>query len=254
VALPPFLHRQRPRAVRAVDAAIGGLAALRRRIATGGPAAGGGAGYGGLWRPRDDDEARRLILNDGDPEAFERAGQADAERLAELFGPDDAVLDLGCGIGRVARYVAPNCRELWAVDASEAMLASAQRRLEGLPNVSFARGEGTAMPAVPTESIDMAYSLLTLQHLEREDAFALLRDLRRVLRLGGRAFLTFPNLLSDTYLDAFVEQVNRGEVANPARARAYTPQEVERLLPAAGLAVERLDSGVELAAVCRRSG
>lgn len=254
MALPPVIRRQRPRAVRALDAAIGGLAALRRRVAAGAPAGDGSAGYGGLWRPRDDDEARRLILNEGDPEAFERAGQADAQRLAELFGPDDVVLDLGCGIGRVARYVAPRCRELWAVDASATMLASARSRLEDRSNVRFARSEGTAMPAVSSESVDIAYSLLTLQHLEREDAFALLRDLRRVLRPGGRAFLTFPNLLSDTYLAAFVEQVDRGEVANPARARAYTPQEVERLLPAAGLTVERLEVGVEIVAICRRSG
>jgi ubiquinone/menaquinone biosynthesis C-methylase UbiE len=248
--LPPILRRQRPRAVRAIDAAIGGLAALRRRVAAGPPV--GDGGYSGLWRPRDEEEARRLILNEGDPVAFERAGRADAERLAELFGPDDAVLDLGCGIGRVARYVAPRCRELWAVDASETMLAAARRRLDG-PNVRYARSEGTAMPAVPSESVDTAYSLLTLQHLEREDAFALLRDLHRVLRPGGRAFLTFPNLLSDTYLDAFVAQVEGGEVANPARARAYTPQEVERLLPAAGLDIERLEAGVEIVAVCRRS-
>jgi len=248
MGIRPLLRRQRPRAVRAIDAAIGGLAALRRRVAAGG---GDGTGYGGLWRPRDDDEARRLILNDGDPEAFERAGRADAERLAALFGPDDVVLDLGCGIGRVARYVAPGCRALWAVDASETMLAAARRRLESLPNVRFARGEGTAMPAVPGGSVDFAYALLVLQHLEREDAFALLRDLRRALRPGGRAFLTFPNLLSDAYLDAFVDQVDRGEVANPARARAYTPQEVERLLPAAGLPIERLDAGVEIVAVCR---
>jgi ubiquinone/menaquinone biosynthesis C-methylase UbiE len=131
------------------------------------------------------------------------------------------------------------------------MLAAARRRLEGLPNVRFARGEGTSMPAVPGGSVDLAYALLVLQHLEREDAFALLRDLRRALRPGGRAFLTFPNLLSDAYLTAFVEQVDGGEVANPARARAYTPQEVERLLPAAGLPIERLDAGVEIVAVCR---
>ena len=248
MSLRRAIGRQRPRAVRPIDGGHRRAGSVRRRVAAGGE---GGTGYGGLWRPRDDDEARRLILNDGDPAAFEGAGRADAERLAALFGPEDVVLDLGCGIGRVARYVAPGCRALWAVDASETMLAAARRRLEGLPNVRFARGEGTAMPAVPGGSVDFAYSLLVLQHLEREDAFALLRDLRRALRPGGRAFLTFPNLLSDAYLDAFVAQVDGGEVANPARARAYTPQEVERLLPAAGLPIERLDAGVEIVAVCR---
>jgi ubiquinone/menaquinone biosynthesis C-methylase UbiE len=244
------LGRQRPRAVRAIDGAIGALAALRRRVAAGAPADGGRSGYGGLWRPRDEDAARRLILNDADPEAFERAGRADAERLGDLIGPDDVVLDLGCGIGRVARYVAPRCRELWAVDASEAMLEGARRRLADAPNVRFARCDGTRIPAIPDAAVDAAYSLITLQHLEREDAFALLRELRRVVRPGGHAFLTFPHLLSEVYLAAFVDQAGSGEVANPARARAYTPQEVERLLPAAGFVVERIDADVEIAVTC----
>jgi SAM-dependent methyltransferase len=240
------LGRQRPRAVRALDGAIAGLATLRRRLAAGGP-----RGYGALWQPRDEGEARSLIFNDPDPEGFESSGRADADRLAPLVGPGDAVLDLGCGIGRVARYVAPSCRLLWVVDASESMLAHARRRLADLPNVRFARCDGTRVPAVPDDAADVAYSLITLQHLEREDAFALLRELRRILRPGGRAYVTFPNLLSDVYLGAFLEGVERGDVANPARARAYTPQEVERLLPAAGFTVERLDPGVEIVAVCR---
>ena len=253
MSLRRTLDRQRPRAVRTLDGAIARLAALRRWVAAGPPGGDSDGGYGGLWRPRDDEEARRLILNTADPVAFERAGRADAERIGALFGRDDVVLDLGCGIGRVARYVAPGCRTLWAVDASDAMLASARERLGGLANVRFARCEGTAMPALPRNSVDVAYSLLTLQHVEREDAFALLRDLRRVLRPGGVAYLTFPNLLSDTYLAAFVEHVDRGDVANPTRARLYTPQEVERLLPAAGFPIESLDIGVELVVVCRSS-
>ena len=249
------LDRQRPRGVRVIDGAIAGLSGLRRRVAgAGAPDGGPPGGYGALWRPGDERQARLAILNEGDPEAFERAGREDAARIAPLLGPDDVVMDLGCGIGRVARYVAPECRTLWAVDASDVMLGHARRRLAGAGDVRFARSEGTHIPSIPDDSVDVAYSLLTLQHLEREDAFALLRDLRRALRPCGRAFLTFPNLLSDTYLAAFVAQVEAGEVANQARARAYTPQEVERLLPAAGLAIERLEAGVEIVAVCRRSG
>lgn len=191
------------------------------------------------------------ILNEADPEAFERAGRQDAERLAPLIDPGAVVMDLGCGIGRVARYVAPRCRTLWAVDASEVMLAHARRRLaDAGGDVRFARSAGTSVPALPDDAVDLAYSLLTLQHLEREDAFALLRDLRRIVRPGGRAYLTFPNLLSDTYLDAFLAHIDAGHVASRARARYYTPQEVARLLPAAGFGVTRLEEGVEIVAVC----
>jgi len=45
--------------------------------------------------------------------------------------------------------------------------------------------------------------------------------------------------------------VRDGQVTNPARARIYTPQEVERILPAAGFEIAELDAGVEIVAVCR---
>jgi ubiquinone/menaquinone biosynthesis C-methylase UbiE len=206
--------------------------------------------YGTRWVPRDESEAMDQILNNRDPEEFEAAGRRDAATIGELIEPTDTVLDLGCGIGRVTRYVAPLCREIWAVDASATMLEYAKKRLADLPNVRLVQGAGTSLPDVPSESVDLAYSMLTLQHVEREHAFLLLRELRRILKPGGRAFLTFPNLLSDTYLQAFLYYVDHDEVDNPARARFYTPEEVARLLPAAGFEVESIEAEVEIVAVC----
>ena len=130
------------------------------------------------------------------------------------------------------------------------MLELARGHLAGESNVRFALCVDTAVPSVPDASVDLAYALLVLQHLEREDAFVLLEELRRVLRPEGRLIVTFPNLLSDTYLDAFLRYAHSGEVANPARARMYTPEEVVRVLTAAGFATE-LDAGVEIWADCR---
>jgi ubiquinone/menaquinone biosynthesis C-methylase UbiE len=210
--------------------------------------------YGDLWQPDDDEQAMQLVLNETDPDIFEASGLQQAD---ELLGPrircTDVVMDLGCGIGRVARYVARYCASLWAVDASEKMLSLARQRLEELQNVRFARSEGTRIPSVESESVDFVYSILTLQHLEREDAFLLLRDVHRVLRPGGAAFFTFPNLLSDVYLNAFLAYAGRGEVENPARARFYTPEEVRRVLPAAGFEVVNLTAGVEIEVDCART-
>jgi ubiquinone/menaquinone biosynthesis C-methylase UbiE len=206
--------------------------------------------YGANWVPVDETEAMDQILNNPNPDEFEAAGRRDAHVLGALIQPSDTVLDLGCGIGRVTRYVAPLCREIWAVDASETMLGFARRRLSDVPNVRFVLGRGTSLPDVSSESIDLAYSLLTLQHVEREHAFLLLRELRRVLRPGGLAHLTFPNLLSDEYLRAFLHYADSDEVRNPARARFYTPEEVRRLLPAAGFAIRQLDADVEIVVTC----
>jgi ubiquinone/menaquinone biosynthesis C-methylase UbiE len=230
------------------------IAALSRRLHGGrdeNEAESPNPAYGANWVPQDETEAMDQILNVSDPEAFEAAGQHDAQKLSQHVEPTDTVLDLGCGIGRVTRYVAPLCREIWAVDASETMLRLARERLADVPNVRFLLGRGTSLPELEPASIDFAYSLLTLQHIEREHAFRLLRELRRVLRDGGQAYLTFPNLLSDEYLRAFLHYVDVDEVGNPARARFYTPQEVERLLPVAGLEIEQLEAGVEIIATCR---
>jgi len=229
------------------------LAALSRRFhgARGeGDAEPADLGYGSIWVPQDETEAMDQILNVSDPEKFEAAGRNDAGRLRPFFEPTDTVLDLGCGIGRVTRYVAPLCREIWAVDVSATMLRFAQERLAELPNVRFLLGRGTALPEIASASVDFAYSLLTLQHVEREHAFRLLRELRRVLRDGGKAYLTYPNLLSDEYLNAFLHYVDVDEVGNPARARFYTPEEVQRILPAAGFTISELEPGVEIGVTC----
>jgi ubiquinone/menaquinone biosynthesis C-methylase UbiE len=193
-----------------------------------------------------------LILTNADAETFDRAGKRDGEEILGPFvQPDDVVLDLGCGIGRVVKYVAPQCREVWAVDASEKMLEMGRRRLSELGNVRFTLCTGTAFPDVPNAAIDFAYSLLTLQHVEREHAFMLLRELRRVVRPGGQAYLTFPNLLSDGYFRHFLQYVDTDETWNPARVRFYTPQEVERIVPETGFELVSVEAHGEIVVTCR---
>jgi ubiquinone/menaquinone biosynthesis C-methylase UbiE len=214
----------------------------------------GGLRYEASWVPSDDAAAMSLILNETDSAAFETSGQYEAEeRLRPLIRPTDTVLDLGCGIGRVTRYVAPLCSEVWAVDVSTRMLDIARRRLGGIPNVRFAVCSDTALSEPQTSTVDMAYSLLTLQHVEREHAFALMREVRRVLRPGGFAHFSFPNLLSGEYLRSFLRYVDSGEANNPARARFYTPEEVARIVPVAGFEVVDLVADVEIRVTCRAS-
>jgi ubiquinone/menaquinone biosynthesis C-methylase UbiE len=196
----------------------------------------------------------KAIFNGDDTELFEKTGREQAELIAPLLPSDEAVVvDIGCGIGRVARYMAPRCKLIWAVDVSQEMLTMAAERLADIPNVRYARCADTRIPEIDDGSVDFVYSVLVLQHLEREDAFLMLREIRRILRPGGTAYLTFPNLLHDVYLSSFVTYAESGEAAtNPARARVYTPQEVERLLPAAGLSISNLTADIEIVALAER--
>lgn len=219
----------------------------------GGPSAAFPSRYASRWRSRTDEEARHVILNSKDPEEFETSGQEELARLRPFIDADSVVVDIGCGIGRIAQYVAPVCRVLWAVDVSDAMLERARRRMASLDNVRYAICEDTHVPAIGDGSVDFVYSILVLQHLEREDAFLLLEDIRRMLRPGGRAFFTWPSLTRGYGLASFVDYAHSDERTNPARARIYTPEELKVVIPAAGFSDVEVVDDDNIVTVCRRS-
>ncbi|HEX4441054.1 MAG TPA: methyltransferase domain-containing protein [Thermoanaerobaculia bacterium] len=189
-----------------------------------------GSDYKGTWNQAATKNAEDAILTGATPEEFERTGKGDAEMVGRFLRGGESVLDIGCGIGRIEKYLAPRVREMWAVDISGEMIARAQRRLAGLPNVNLREvGNTEFLSSFEAERFDLVFSFLVLQHLAREDAFLYLRDAHRVLKPGGTLVTQFPNLLSAAYTRAFVDQA---EVSprSPGRVRIYTEPEVRHLL------------------------
>lgn len=119
--------------------------------------------------------------------------------------PDDALVDLGCGIGRLACVVVPWLNEQGSyigTDVSPTMLVRAQRRLkEAVPEpacpVTFTKQEGNSFP-LEADSVDMVCAFSVFTHIEHEDAYALLSDARRIIRPDGRfVFSCLPMGLRD---------------------------------------------------------
>ncbi len=54
------------------------------------------------------------------------------------LGPDDAILELGCGTGQATRGLAPFGRRVLAIDPGPELVGVARRRLEAFPHVHFA--------------------------------------------------------------------------------------------------------------------
>jgi len=163
-----------------------------------------------------------------DQQKFERGGIEDAQLIAQWVTSDSIVLDVGCGIGRIE------------------MLAQARARLAGIPNVHLHHTTATDLSCLGTETVDLAFSLLVLQHIEKEDAYLALREIHRVLRPGGIAYLQFPNLFADIYFRVFVEAAEM-ETRPVHRMRLYTPAEAVFLLEKAGFRIEqRLGDAVEI--------
>lgn len=117
------------------------------------------ADYYDEWAPDYDDE------NDC-PEINECAALV-AEHAAP--GPDDTVLDLGTGTGKVALDLAADAGRVVGRDVSEGMLEQAREKAaeRGLENVSF--GEGTFREPDVGEAVDVVVTNFALHHLGREE-------------------------------------------------------------------------------------
>jgi ubiquinone/menaquinone biosynthesis C-methylase UbiE len=66
------------------------------------------------------------------------------ERLK--IGPDDTVLELGCGFGRSLLFLSHQARKVWGLDISPAMVEAAREHCAGLENVLLEVGIGEKMP------------------------------------------------------------------------------------------------------------
>jgi ubiquinone/menaquinone biosynthesis C-methylase UbiE len=109
------------------------------------------------------------------------------ERLAAQAG--ERIVDVGCGPGFYCAELADEvgaAGSIVGVDGSAAMLALAERRCAAFPNVELREGDALAIPA-EDGSFDAALSVQVQEYVP--DIEASLRELRRVLRPGGRVLI-----------------------------------------------------------------
>jgi ubiquinone/menaquinone biosynthesis C-methylase UbiE len=108
----------------------------------------------------------------------------DSRLVAELthLRPDDLVVDVGCGPGAAARHAARLGARVTGVDPARVMLRVARALTHG-PRVRYVEGTAEALP-LPDDSATVVWSIATVHHWRDLDAGV--RDVRRVLRPGGR--------------------------------------------------------------------
>lgn len=137
-------------------------------------------------------------------------GMSDGARIVALarhYGWDGAgdVLDWGVGHGRVARHLNVFAKEarVWGVDIDPNNIAWAQSHLP-----SIKTSVGPLMP--PTEYADGQFSLIygisVMTHLERPVQKAWLEEIRRILKPGGLALLTFAGDASVAFSSRWIDR------------------------------------------------
>jgi SAM-dependent methyltransferase len=187
-----------------------------------------------FWNRSADADSLKAIVADGDERSYQSSGRTEAEALRRFLGPDMRVLDIGCGTGRVMEHLAPWCREVHGIDISERMVAGGRERLAHLSNVQFHHGNGYDLAGFEDGSFDVVYSIVALQHMPRTVAYNYLLESNRVLTEDGVLWCYVPNLLRDDAFAAFHHLSQPWFVSHPYPMNFYTPQEIARVVVAAG--------------------
>ena len=154
--------------------------------------------YKDFWNRQASSAESAISAVDGSQseEVVQHTGRWSAAQVCAALeiGENDLVLELGCGVGRIGRELAPRCRHWTGVDISENMIKHARDRLLACDNVSFHRLDRSKLEMLEDNSIDKAYSIAVFCHMDKEDLYLYMQELNRVVRPGGMIFVETWNL------------------------------------------------------------
>lgn len=113
------------------------------------------------------------------------------ERFLELLGNGvGQVLDIGCGPGVMTGDVLLRGWTYVGTDIAAGMIDEARRRFQDDPRAQFAVGDVGRLDA-PDATFDVVVAMGLVEYLS--DNAAALREMRRVLKPGGRLLMSLPN-------------------------------------------------------------
>jgi len=153
----------------------------------------------------DESQARLHVAGHLDNAEWVRSAGITRQILAEMVGlhPTDEILEIGCGMGRVGKVLAPECRRWTGADISGSMLAQARLYLGNLPNVELLELPSADLAPIADASLDLVYCTVVFMHLYEWDRYRYVKEAHRVLRPGGRCYFDNVDITTDHGWEVF---------------------------------------------------
>ena len=168
--------------------------------------------------------------------------------VAVHLTPQDTALEIGCGSGNLLRRAGRSGARLLALDISKGALEFVQQELgherpgqERWETFLCTRAVGEYLP-LETGSLDWVLLSEVIEHLDQPHL--VLDEARRVLKPGGRLFLTTPNYRSFwPVLETAVDKLGRApKMAGEQHVSRFSANSLRALLDARGWKIDLFSS------------
>lgn len=220
--------------------------------------------YKHFWNEKASTPGSAFIAVDGstNEETARLTGAYSAKQVSAALNlqAGDRVLELGCGVGRIGREIAPRVAHWEGADISANMLEVARERLREHANVGFTELHRSSLQPLADASFDKAYCVAVFIHMDKEDFYLYLEDLARVLKPGGLLYFDVWNMASAVGWRRYALEIEQHRASDAtarkdvARNQFSCPEEVRIYLDRAGfdLALILADSPWVQAVAVRR--
>jgi Methylase involved in ubiquinone/menaquinone biosynthesis len=164
------------------------------------------------WSVQQSEEASVALYSLGNPTLLERATSEIVAKLDSwhVLGKDKTVLDLGCGIGRIACAIAPKVRDVHGIDVSRGMIDIALRRCEPHTNVHLLKSTGHDLREFSDQWFDTVIAVDTFPYINQSGTALVeshFSEIGRALKPGGDLVILNYSYRGDD--DADLEDVQR---------------------------------------------
>lgn len=99
------------------------------------------------------------------------------------------VLEIGCGEGRGIDLLAPKSKSYTAIDKIQAVIDDLSTKY---PEITFIQDNIPPFNKIEDNSFDTIVSFQVIEHIKNDRLF--LEEIKRILKPGGKALLTTPNI------------------------------------------------------------
>jgi SAM-dependent methyltransferase len=151
-----------------------------------------------------------------------------------VFLPAARIVEIGCGYGRISRFLGQHCERLQLIDITRKCIDHCNQQFASDSHISAAQNDGLHLDSVDDDSVDFILSIYSLVHADAMTMQSYLGEAARVLARQGVCFIHHSNC-----------EIYRGdpsinpEVINDFRDTSVSAQLVQQWADAEGLACIR---------------